>query len=83
MPSASEIRLRLWREGELLRMDVEDDGVGFDVASTEASYENSRQPGDGQPARAHRAGERTLAHPIAAGTRDDGLAHDAADDGGR
>lgn len=37
---ASEIRLRLWREGELLRMDVDDDGVGFDVAATEASYES-------------------------------------------
>jgi signal transduction histidine kinase len=37
---AKEIRVRLWREGELLRMDVEDDGVGFDVAAMEANYES-------------------------------------------
>jgi signal transduction histidine kinase len=37
---ASDIRVRLWREGELLRMDVEDNGVGFDVAATESSYES-------------------------------------------
>lgn len=37
---ASEIRLRLWREGELFRMDVEDNGVGFDVAAMEDSYES-------------------------------------------
>jgi len=37
---ASEIRLRLWREGELFRMDVDDNGVGFDVAAMEDSYES-------------------------------------------
>ncbi|HET7009898.1 MAG TPA: sensor histidine kinase, partial [Anaerolineales bacterium] len=37
---ADEIRVKLWREGELLRMDIEDDGVGFDVAAMEASYES-------------------------------------------
>jgi signal transduction histidine kinase len=37
---AEEIRVRLWREGDLLRMDVSDNGVGFDVAAMEASYES-------------------------------------------
>jgi signal transduction histidine kinase len=37
---ANDIRVRLWREGDLLRMDVEDNGVGFDVAAMEASYES-------------------------------------------
>jgi signal transduction histidine kinase len=37
---ASDVRVRLWREGELLRMDVDDNGVGFDVAATESSYES-------------------------------------------
>jgi signal transduction histidine kinase len=36
---ADNIWVRLKRRGELLRLEVQDDGVGFDVASVEASYE--------------------------------------------
>jgi signal transduction histidine kinase len=37
---AQEIQVRLWREGDMLRMDVSDNGVGFDVKAMEASYES-------------------------------------------
>ncbi|UCF61617.1 MAG: sensor histidine kinase, partial [Anaerolineaceae bacterium] len=36
---ADNIWVRLKRKGELLRLEVQDDGVGFDVASVEASYD--------------------------------------------
>ncbi len=36
---AGHIWIRLWREGELFRMDVEDDGVGFDLGAVESNYE--------------------------------------------
>jgi signal transduction histidine kinase len=36
---ANNIWVRLKRRGELLRLEVQDDGVGFDVASVESSYE--------------------------------------------
>jgi signal transduction histidine kinase len=36
---ADNIWVRLKRRGELLRLEVQDDGVGFDVASVESSYE--------------------------------------------
>ncbi|HKY83424.1 MAG TPA: sensor histidine kinase [Anaerolineales bacterium] len=36
---APHIWIRLWREGELFRMDVEDDGVGFDLGAVESNYE--------------------------------------------
>jgi len=36
---APHIWIRLWREGELFRMDVEDDGIGFDLGAVESNYE--------------------------------------------
>src|SRR3990172_1730390 len=36
---AGHIWIRLWREGELFRLDVEDDGVGFDLGAVESNYE--------------------------------------------
>ncbi len=36
---ADNIWVRIKRRGELLRLEVQDDGVGFDVASVEASYD--------------------------------------------
>ena len=36
---AAHIWIRLWREGDLFRMDVEDDGVGFDAGAVESNYE--------------------------------------------
>jgi signal transduction histidine kinase len=36
---AAHIWIRLWREGELFRMDIEDDGVGFDLGAVESNYE--------------------------------------------
>lgn len=36
---APHIWLRLSREGELFRMDIEDDGVGFDLGAVESNYE--------------------------------------------
>jgi len=36
---AKHIWIRLWREGELFRMDVEDDGIGFDLGAVESNYE--------------------------------------------
>jgi signal transduction histidine kinase len=36
---APHVWIRLWREGELLRMDIEDDGIGFDLGAVESNYE--------------------------------------------
>jgi signal transduction histidine kinase len=36
---ADNILVRLKRKGDLLRLEVQDDGVGFDVAAVEASYD--------------------------------------------
>jgi signal transduction histidine kinase len=36
---APHIWIRLTREGELFRMDIEDDGVGFDLGAVESNYE--------------------------------------------
>jgi signal transduction histidine kinase len=36
---ASHIWVRLNRAGDLLRLEIQDDGVGFDVAQVEANYE--------------------------------------------
>jgi signal transduction histidine kinase len=36
---ASQIWVRLKRAGELLTLEIQDDGVGFDVAQVEANYE--------------------------------------------
>jgi len=36
---AENIWVRLKRRGELLRLEVQDDGVGFDVSKVEASYD--------------------------------------------
>lgn len=36
---APHIWIRLSREGELFRMDIEDDGVGFDLGAVESNYE--------------------------------------------
>jgi len=36
---AGHIWIRLWREGELFRLDVEDDGIGFDLGAVESNYE--------------------------------------------
>jgi signal transduction histidine kinase len=36
---APHIWIRLSREGELFRMDIDDDGVGFDLGAVESNYE--------------------------------------------
>jgi len=36
---APHIWIRLSREGELFRMDIEDDGLGFDLGAVESNYE--------------------------------------------
>jgi len=36
---ASHIWVRLKRAGDLLTLEIQDDGVGFDVAQVEANYE--------------------------------------------
>jgi signal transduction histidine kinase len=36
---APHIWIRLTREGELFRMEIEDDGVGFDLGAVESNYE--------------------------------------------
>jgi len=37
---APHIWIRLSREGELFRMDIEDDGLGFDLGAVESNYES-------------------------------------------
>jgi signal transduction histidine kinase len=36
---ATHIWVRLKREGDLLTLEIQDDGIGFDVAQVEANYE--------------------------------------------
>jgi signal transduction histidine kinase len=42
---AKHIWIRLSREGELFRMNIEDDGLGFDLAAVESNYEARGSPG--------------------------------------
>jgi signal transduction histidine kinase len=48
---AEHIWVRLNIEGEVLAVEIEDDGVGFNVGAMDSNYKPARQPGHGQHAR--------------------------------